>query len=98
MTNCTVIVKATKSVVQDHLAQPLSKLKFYLLGTINSLLIPSCMCEAVNRVLQKTFYCIYLLLQKRRFFIAALICQLIIFSYKIHPWLPVIHSASYHVS
>ena len=47
MKNCTVIFKATQSVVQDHLAQPLRKFNFYLLGTINSLLIPSCVCEAV---------------------------------------------------
>ena len=54
--------------------------------------------EEAGLVSQKTFDCIYLLLQKRRFFIAALICQLIIFSYKIQPRLHVIHSVSYHDS
>lgn len=42
--------------------------------------------------------CIYLLLQKRRFFIAALICQLIIFSYKNPALVPCIHPMSYHDS
>lgn len=49
-------------------------------------------CSSVKklfRVSQKTFWLYLFIVAKRRFFIAALICQLIIFSYKIQPWLRV---------
>lgn len=48
---------------------------------------------------QKTFWLyLFIVAKKRRFFIAALICQLIIFSYTNPALVPCIHPVSYHDS
>lgn len=69
-------------------------------STFNSMEMPQLFFseEADLKIHTDNSWLYLFIVAKGCFFIAALICQLIIFSYKSQPWLYVTHSVSYHDS